>query len=81
MHQWQQIALSIEPIPGATELSFAPGELSTFERTVVADNIVYKVAVAMAKQRLVGNQHEIAGNPDKELLEGHACKLPKKNGS
>ena len=47
MHQWQQIVLSIEPVPGATKLSHVPRELSIFERTVVADNIVYKV-VTMA---------------------------------
>ena len=55
MHQWQQTVLSIEPVPGATELSHAPGELSIFERTIVANNIVYKVAVTIAIQKLVGN--------------------------
>ena len=71
MHQWQQIALSIEPVPGATKLSHAPRELSTFEWTVVADNIVYKVVVIMAIQRLFGNQHaKLPAIPIKNCLGG-----------
>ena len=71
MHQWQQIALSIEPVPGATELSHAPGGLSTFERTVVANNIVYKVAATIAIQKLFGNQHaKLPAIPIKNCLRG-----------
>ena len=62
--------LSIEPVPGAAKLSHVLRELSIFKRTVVADNIVYKV-VTMAIQRLVGNQHvKLPAIPIKNCLRG-----------
>ena len=80
MHQWQQIALSIEPVPGATKFSHAPRELSTFERTVAADNIVYKV-VTMAIQRLVENQHaKLPAIPIKNRLGGMSASYRRQGG-